>query len=877
MATDFANYLSMPTRVPLRVWHAIRFVSIAVLLVIAVAAWFEPDTLTLFWGLVVPVLPAVFLIAPGSWRNVCPLAGVNQASRYLGKDKQLTPPKWFADHGFTIATLLFFSLALSRKVLFNGNGKALSVLLIVLLVGAAIGGRYFRGKSGWCSSICPLLPVQRVYGQTPFIGVPNSHCRPCLGCTTNCYDFNPRVAYVADMHEADPGFRGPRRLFVGAFPGLVLGYFLVPDAGSLSVLEVYGRCLMWIAGTVAVFAVLDAWGRFSPNTLPPLFGGAAFVLFYWFGVRKVIAALDRLFDVDAGWLLWPVRVSAIALGAIWLLRSWKVQRDYVEETAVSTPVQIDLARARSGLDQGRGVTADGNVEIDFEGRTVAVKVGTSLLEAATGADLSIESGCRMGVCGADPVAVTEGYDALSPIRKDEADTLERLGLGWPNRMACVARAQGGCSVSLRPDRSGVAVPSGPAFTPDPDVRRVVVVGNGIGGVTTVDFLRRNHPDCEIAIVGMEPHQFYNRMGVARLIHGRSAMQGLYLLPADWYEQHGVRLWLNTRVTRVDAAERTVHLGTGESLPYDHLVLAVGGGATRPAIGNFGLSGCFVLREADDAMRIRAYVQQRSERRAVVAGGGLLGLEAAHALHELGMTVTVLERSHRLLRNSLDEAASEVLRSFFEALGITIVTDSECERVEGDGWLERVVTKQGTVIDTEVLLVAAGVTPHLDLARSAGLVTSRGVVVDERMRTSDPHIWAVGDVAEFNGRVWGLWPVAVEQAQVAAVNIAGGDKVYADSVPTTVLKGAGLDALSFGEIDGGADDVVVAHRGAHNSGYRKVVVREGRVVGGVFLGFAEDAQQALDARDTGRELDDDDLAALARGDWSALHPRVTQPA
>ena len=315
----FPNYLAIPSKLSLRFWHAVRFVSIAAFIAVIVVTVVRPaDGLTFFWGIVIPVLPAVFLIAPGAWRNVCPLAGANQAPRYLGVTKQIAPPAWLRNHGFTIASTLFVGIALPRKVSFNRNGVALAVLLGSLLIGAALGGRFLKGKSGWCSSICPLLPVQRAYGQTPFIGVANSHCRPCLGCTKNCYDCNPKVAYIADMNDADQGFRGPRRLFVGAFPGLVLGYFLVPDAGRLSNLEVYGRCAFWIAGTIAIFSILDNVLRLSPNLLPPLFGAAAFTLFYWFGSRKVSAALGTL--VGGNWhaIVPPVRVAAAVIAVIWL-------------------------------------------------------------------------------------------------------------------------------------------------------------------------------------------------------------------------------------------------------------------------------------------------------------------------------------------------------------------------------------------------------------------------------------------------------------------------------------------------------------------------------------------------------------------------------
>jgi nitrite reductase (NADH) large subunit len=462
-----------------------------------------------------------------------------------------------------------------------------------------------------------------------------------------------------------------------------------------------------------------------------------------------------------------------------------------------------------------------------------------------------------------------GYARLSPIRRDEADTLERLGLGAPNRMACVARAEGSCSVSLKPDRTSVAVHSAPTFAPAESLRRVVVIGNGIAGVTAADFIRRNHPSCEIALIGSEVHQLYNRMGVARLIHGRSAMQGLYLLPNDWYEKNGVSLWLNTKVLEIDRETMQVRLGTGERLGYDRLVIATGGRATVPPIDRLGIAGTFVLRDADDAMKIRAYSQDFDEHRAIVVGGGLLGLEAAHALHVRGMSVTILERSSRLLARTLDPVASEMLRSYFEALGIAVRTETQIAAIEGADRLVGIVTAAGDRVPAEVLLVATGLTPGVSLAQTAGLATSRGVLVDDHMRTSDPAIYAVGDVAEFDGHVWGLWPVAVAQAQVAAINIAGGDRSYQVDVPTRILKGVGLDVVSFGHIDGENGDRVIVERGEGGGSYRKVVIRGGRIVGGVFLGFGDDAQAAREARDAATVLTDDDVARMAARDWMPL--------
>ena len=873
--TAFPNYLEMPASVPISFWLVLRYVGLVAFVGLAAAVAIWPQTwLPVFWGLGIPALPVVFLIAPGFWRNVCPLAATNQAFRLRGASREATAPPWLREYGFAISTASFIAFVLLRKAVLNRSGPATSLALVAVLIGAGLGGYLFKGKSGWCSSICPLLPVQRVYGQAPLVGVANAHCRPCVGCTKNCYDFNPRISYLADMNDADLNFRGYRRLFVGAFPGLVLGYFLVPDAGRQSVATTWGRTLLWIAGSVAVFVVLDTYGRFANNTLPPVFGGAAFGIFYWHGSRRVVSALNKVFGGSWTWLVAPVRVCALALVVAWLLKARVAQRRFDEEVAGGPGVRVDLSKAkRAGV-----ATNGGEIEVTFAGGpTVPVALGSTLLEAAERAKMPIASGCRMGVCGADPVAVLEGFDSLSPIRREEADTLERLGLGGCNRLACMARAEGACTVSVEPDRSAPSVPSAPLFTPDASVRRVVIIGNGVAGVTVADFLRRAHPDCAIDIVGDESHHLYNRMAIGRLIHSRQGMQDLYLLPDDWYDNHQVTPWLNTRLVGIDRDGKTVRLGTGDVLPYDRLVVASGARSTVPAIEGFGLPGSFVLREAADAMQLRRHVQQLDRRLAVVAGGGLLGLEAAHAMHEFGLNVTVFERSDRLLHRALDPAASAVLRGHFEDEGIRILTNIEVQAVVGDLRIEDVRTADGQLLPCDVLVVAAGMTPNTELAIDAGLAVRRGVVVDDRLRTDDPDVYAVGDVAEHDGQLWGLWPVAVQQAKVAATNLAGGDASYRGGIPVTMLKGVGLDMLSFGRIDEREGDLVVVDHPSGVHRYRKLLVADGRVVGGVFLGFAQVSVTAQEWYDDKRVLDDATLDSLRSASWAHLEPKTLVPA
>jgi nitrite reductase (NADH) large subunit len=281
----------------------------------------------------------------------------------------------------------------------------------------------------------------------------------------------------------------------------------------------------------------------------------------------------------------------------------------------------------------------------------------------------------------------------------------------------------------------------------------------------------------------------------------------------------------------------------------------------------------VLREAGDAIDVRAFAQRHDARRAVVAGAGLLGLEVAYSLHQLGLAVTVLERSERLLHRHVDDTCSGLLDRYLEELGIRVVTEAEAAGVVGDGPLDAVALADGRVLEADLLVVCAGIRPVVELARAAGIDVARGVLVDDRMRTSAPGVYAAGDVAEFAGGVPGLWPVAVEQACVAAVNATGGDERYRPTPPAVILKGVGLDLTVAGDAIGGADDDVITSAGPNRYAYCRLVVRGGRLAGGLVLDRGTDAP-ALVAAVRDRLPVAEHLDALRAGD---LTPLVERPA
>ena len=864
----FPAYPDVPAKVPLRVWQVIRVGSVLAYLALVATLFVRPaGGLFIFFHVIVPLWPMLFFIAPGVWRNVCPLAASNQIPRVAGFTRGGTAPGWWARGGFLMAATLFFGIAGARIAGLDGNGPVMGAVLAVIIASAFTGGVMLKGKSGWCSSVCPLLPLQRAYGQTPFVTSPNSHCRPCVGCTKDCYDFKPRAAWQADMADPDPKWSAPRMLFTAALPGFILGFFALHNRVAASIPEKYLLLLLFVFVSIGLFYAVQAVSPLSPAMLTVGFAATAINVYYWFSGPILTDSFTQITGLHAEWLRWPVSGTIFVLSLLWIARTRVAELQFAWTTGVrKEPVLLQSPKVPA---RPSAENAAARVRFEADGQCVGADLGMSLLDVAERGGLSIEAGCRMGVCGADPVAVLDGMDHLSACESDELKTLKRLGLGRSSRMACCARIQGGeVTVSLTPERVTGGVSSAARY--DGSIVSVVVIGNGIAGVTAADFVRRGHPDCEIHLVGAEPHALYNRMGISRLVHGRSAMQGLYLLPEQWYDEHRVTAWLNTMATGIHLRSQIVRLGTGETLPYDRLILAMGARAAVPDIEGLDRPGSFALREAGDAMGIRAYAQQRRARHAVVAGGGLLGLEAAYCLHQLGLRVIVLERGTRLLSRQIDPRCSELVADHFARVGITVARNAETARVLGSPEVREVQLKDGSTLPCEVFLAATGISPNVELARAAGVPVGKGVLVDDRMQTRIPGVFAAGDVAEHGGKVLGLWPVATEQAEAAAVNALGGNQVVPIETPPTILKGVDLELFSIGPVEPGpGDEVVVTDRPAVPS-YRRLIVSRGRAVGATVLGHhPADLAAAQKAVRNDSAVGPVSLAVLRSGDWSVL--------
>ncbi|MFC8915673.1 NAD(P)/FAD-dependent oxidoreductase [Streptomyces sp. NPDC047821] len=357
--------------------------------------------------------------------------------------------------------------------------------------------------------------------------------------------------------------------------------------------------------------------------------------------------------------------------------------------------------------------------------------------------------------------------------------------------------------------------------------RIVVVGGGTAGARLAERL-------PVTLLGEEPHAPYNRVLLADVLAGRYGPEVIALpAPRDGGARHGVR------VTGVDRAARVVHCADGEAFAYDRLVLATGSNPVLPPLRGLGggrlPAGVHAFRTLDDCLALDALVAPGV--RAVVIGGGLLGVSATRALAARGAEVVLAQQGEHLMERQLDAEAALLLRRHLEAdLGVEVHT--EC-RVRGlrcvDDAVEAVELADGFVLDADVVVIACGVRPRVGLALEAGLDVRRGIVVDDQLRTSDPYIHAIGDCAEHDGRLYGLAGAALEQADALADVLLHGTGAYRGTRALTRLSMDALELAAFGEATPLPGDDTVRLADATSGAYRKVVVRGDRLVGGVLLG------------------------------------------
>ncbi|TSA50277.1 MAG: NAD(P)/FAD-dependent oxidoreductase [Nitrosomonadales bacterium] len=366
--------------------------------------------------------------------------------------------------------------------------------------------------------------------------------------------------------------------------------------------------------------------------------------------------------------------------------------------------------------------------------------------------------------------------------------------------------------------------------------KLVVIGNGMAGMHTVEELLKIAPDFyDITVFGDEPHPNYNRILLSPVLAGEQTIDDIVLNSREWYTEHGITLHAGKRVNKIDRLKRTVVAEDGTRAEYDRLLLATGSTPFMLPIPGKELDGVIGFRDIKD---VDAMIAASSRyQKAVVIGGGLLGLEAANGLKIRGMDVSVVHIHDWLMERQLDRTAGKMLQQSLEEKGLRFLMGKQTESLVGEnGRVKAVHFKDGSEAEADLVVMAVGIRPNFALAQSAGIHCERGIVVNDTMQTFDPRIYAVGECVAHRGTTYGLVAPLFEMAKVCATHLANfGIGRYTGSVTSTKLKVTGIDLFSAGDFSGGEGTEEIVLHDAVGGVYKKLVIKDDKIIGSVLYG------------------------------------------
>jgi nitrite reductase (NADH) large subunit len=376
------------------------------------------------------------------------------------------------------------------------------------------------------------------------------------------------------------------------------------------------------------------------------------------------------------------------------------------------------------------------------------------------------------------------------------------------------------------------------------VQKLVVVGAGMASGRALEHLFEEAPGAfQVTLFGAEPRGNYNRLMLSPVLAGEKTYEQIITHDAQWYARHGVTTRFGEHVTAIDRHRKVVISRSGET-PYDKLIIATGSAPFVPPIVGKDLPGVISFRDLDDVNTMIA-AAARPKAHAVVIGGGLLGLEAAAALRLRGMEVVVLHAVGHLMNRQLDPSAGQLLQQALEARGIVVHCNAQTSAIVGDGKVEAVMLDDNTTYPADIVVMAVGIRPETRIATDAGIHVERGIVVDDQMRTSDPHILALGECVEHETICYGLVAPLYDMAKVVALTLAGKPAAFHPVETATQLKVTGIAVYSAGDFAIGADREEIVLQDDQGGIYKRLILKDDRIVGAVLYGETADGPWFFD--------------------------------
>ncbi|EFM09126.1 nitrite reductase (NAD(P)H), large subunit [Paenibacillus curdlanolyticus YK9] len=385
------------------------------------------------------------------------------------------------------------------------------------------------------------------------------------------------------------------------------------------------------------------------------------------------------------------------------------------------------------------------------------------------------------------------------------------------------------------------------------MKKLVMIGNGMAGVSFVEQLLKLNPNrYEITIIGAEPHPNYNRIMLSSVLAGEATMEDIVLNSWEWYKENNIQLHAGQTATAVDTANRTVTTDQGVTVAYDELVFATGSLPFMLPLPGADKEGVIAFRDIKDCETMLD--ASKRYKKAVVIGGGLLGLEAARGLINLNMEVSVVHIHHYLMERQLDETAAKLLQAELERQGIKFLLSKNSDTIIGGDRVEGLTFKDGTTAEADLLVMAVGIKANVGVAKEAGVEVNRGIVVNDYMETNTPNVYALGECAEHRGMVYGLVAPLYEQGAILAKKLAGVDSEgYKGSVLSTKLKISGVNVFSAGDFSDSPETRALRVQDDLDGVYKKVVFRDGKVQGAVLFGDTADGSKLFSYMRSGEDF------------------------
>ena len=373
--------------------------------------------------------------------------------------------------------------------------------------------------------------------------------------------------------------------------------------------------------------------------------------------------------------------------------------------------------------------------------------------------------------------------------------------------------------------------------------RCVIIGNSVAALGCVRGIREVDDNRSITLLAMEPHHTYSKPLITYLLGGVVDEGRMPIRPVDYYEKNGVCALFGTEATGLDTKSREVVTADGRRLPFDQLLIATGGKPIVPGnVSGVEAQGVFTFTTLDDARNIKAYIEANNVRKAVVVGGGLIGLKSVEALTALKIDTTLVELADRILSVTFDDKASAMARASLERAGVTVLCGTTVTQVgHRNGKVASVILRDGASVDASMIIFAIGVSPNLDVVRDTPIEVDRGILVDDRMQTNVPGVYAAGDVAQARDLLTGerrlipILPTASRQGIVAGRNMAGEAREYDGGLAMNAVDICGLPTISVGRTNPSSDDCEVLIGNGGDDSYKKIVICDNRIVGAIFIG------------------------------------------